>query len=139
MTAPELDDLLRAAHARGEVVLYAEPCCRRTFEIAKAGPDGKPIPYLAEDVPPPLDTRMGCVEAAVGQDFFEGRPSAVATCEIGDPRSAQAREDAIVMALGPGFFFERAMQAYAAAGLVRREERPLQPGLFDGPAERSAA
>lgn len=56
MNAAELDELLLATHARGEVVLYAEPCCRRTFEIAKSGPDGAPIQHVAEDARPPMPT-----------------------------------------------------------------------------------
>lgn len=64
------------------------------------------------------------------QDLFEGRPSPVA--EVTPPRvSERSREDAIVMALGPRLTFERAMEAYREAGLLRRRERPLQPGLFD--------
>lgn len=64
------------------------------------------------------------------QDLFEGRPSPVA--EVTPPRvSDRAREDAIVMALGPMLAFERAMQAYREAGLAPRRDRPLQPGLFD--------
>jgi hypothetical protein len=41
------------------------------------------------------------------------------------------RATAVVMALGPRVFFERAMVAYREAGLVRERAPSLQPGLFD--------
>lgn len=72
------------------------------------------------------------------QNVFEGRASPVA--EVTPPRvSERAREDAIVMALGPMLLVERAMQAYREVGLLEARARPLQPGLFDEPAEKSAA
>jgi hypothetical protein len=73
------------------------------------------------------------------QAHVEGRPSPVAEWSIGPAEpSACPREDAIVMALGPALFFERAMAAYREAGLARAQARPLQPGLFDH-IERTAA
>lgn len=65
------------------------------------------------------------------QAVFEGRSSPVA--EVTPPRvSGQAREDAIVMALGPAAFFRRFIEAHADLIGLRRREQPLQRGLFDG-------
>lgn len=74
------------------------------------------------------------------QDHLEGQPSPVAAWATGPSEpSAQAREDAIVMALGPALFLKRAMGAYREAGLLaERRERPLQVGLFDDVEGRAA-
>lgn len=49
MTAAELDDLLRLAAERGEVVLYSEEDEDPCFELARSGPDGAdPYPCAEE-------------------------------------------------------------------------------------------
>lgn len=74
------------------------------------------------------------------QEHLEGRSSPVAEWVVGpaEPRSCP-REDAIVMALGPQLFLSRIVDRVGAASGLERRERPLQPGLFDGPLEAMTA
>ena len=125
MPPGELEDFLRARRPAAVHLLGVGPKSDRFRAL---------VDVLRRFVP---DAEVSCdsngLAALVGKSNGRGgKPRALTAWQA----TTGERETAVVMAFGPQHFFERAMEAYRDAGLVRERPKPLQPGLFDGPLRR---
>lgn len=137
MPAHELETFLRARRPRAVHLLGIGPRGRRFRPLVDVLRRFVPAAVVSCDSQA-FSAKTGRTNGAGGepreltswQDFMEGRPSAVATST--PPHvSERPREDAIVMAFGPGLFWQRFVAAHGALVGVRERPQPLQPGLFD--------
>ena len=125
MPPGELEDFLRARRPAAVHLLGVGPKSDRFRAL---------VDVLRRFVP---DAEVSCdsngLAALVGKSNGRGgKPRALTAWQA----TTGERETAVVMAFGPQHFFERAMEAYRDAGLVRERPKPLQPGLFDEPIRR---
>ena len=120
MPAGELEDFLRARRPRAVHLLGVGPKSPRFHAL---------VDVLRRFVP---TAEVSCdsngLAALVGKT--NGRGGAPRALTAWQEQTGE-REGAVIMAIGPKLFYDRAIAAYREAGLVATRERPLQPGLFD--------
>ena len=126
MPPSELEDFLRARR----------PAAVHLLGVGPKSPRFQPlVDVLRRFVP---DAVVSCdsngIAALVGKTNGRGgKPRALTAWQ----ETTGDRSTALVMALGPKLFFDKAIAAYRDAGLVREQPKPLQPGLFDEPRRRT--